>query len=185
MAFIIIFLALFAFAAFIIFINIMNQNSLDEQAEKLIEQQFSQENFKKENYHFPIPRIGNGIVLDFDNKRIGIVSLPVGRLFIYDITQIISANIEHKYNTVQTTSSKKGVNVGRAVAGGLLLGGAGAVIGGLSGKSKEITVNNDIYVESIITLNTKQIDNPIVKVNLKIKDRAEKLVAQINLMINH
>ena len=101
------------------------------------------------------------------------------------ITQLVSLNIEHKYNIVQTTSSKKGVNVGRAVIGGVLFGGVGAVIGGVSGRTKEITVNNDIYVGSVITLNTKQIYNPIIKVNLNIKDRAERVVAQINLMINN
>ena len=185
MPYLILFIAIIAILGFVQFLIIDKQKLQNEQTEKQIEQQFNAEHFDKENYHTPIPRIGNGIVLDIENKRIGIVSLPSGILSIYDVTQLVSLNIEHKYNIVQTTSSKKGVNVGRAVIGGVLFGGVGAVIGGVSGRTKEITVNNDIYVGSVITLNTKQIYNPIIKVNLNIKDRAERVVAQINLMINN
>jgi hypothetical protein len=49
---------------------------------------------------------------------------------------------------------------------------------------KSKTTVNQVYSESIITLKTNNISNPIIKVFLNSRDAAEKVTAQINLMLN-
>jgi hypothetical protein len=50
--------------------------------------------------------------------------------------------------------------------------------------AKSGTTINQAYSESIITLKTNDISNPIIKVFLNSRETAEKIVAQINLMLN-
>jgi hypothetical protein len=49
---------------------------------------------------------------------------------------------------------------------------------------KSKTTVNQVYSESIITLKTNDISNPIIKVFLNSRDTAEKITAQINLMLD-
>jgi hypothetical protein len=49
---------------------------------------------------------------------------------------------------------------------------------------KSKTTINQVYSESIITLKTNDISNPIIKVFLNSRDTAEKVTAQINLMLD-
>jgi uncharacterized protein (UPF0297 family) len=50
--------------------------------------------------------------------------------------------------------------------------------------AKSETTVNQIYLESIITLKTNDISNPIIKIFLNSRETAEKIAAQINLMLD-
>ena len=66
------------------------------------------------------------------------------------------------------TKSKNGSTVGRAVVGGMLAGGAGAVIGGTTGKKNTTFQQADDIVTHNFTVlvTTKNIANPLVRINL-------------------
>jgi hypothetical protein len=67
-----------------------------------------------------------------------------------------------EYELLEDGDSVTKGGLGRAVAGGLLLGGIGAVVGGVTGKKKNKTVINSLKVK--ITVNDFQ--NPAVFINL-------------------
>lgn len=74
----------------------------------------------------------------------------------------------------------------RAAVGGLLLGGAGAVIGG--GTASKQTVTNQeadkIYNDYTALINTKNISNPIIRVHVgNDGSKANDIIALVNAVI--
>lgn len=72
------------------------------------------------------------IALDGQSKEI-VVQKNNGQIKRFNFSDIISCEVVEDGETVTRKSNK----IGRAVIGGVLAGGAGAIIGGLSGKEKQ------------------------------------------------
>jgi len=75
---------------------------------------------------------------------------------IYNFSDIMEFELLEDSNSV----TKGGL--GRAVTGGLLLGGVGAIVGGATGKKKSKTIVNSLIIK--ITVNN--INSPVVYINL-------------------
>lgn len=94
-----------------------------------------------------------GMAIDNTNKKFCIVTQNSTKLYSYDDL----LGVELSENGESLTKTLRGSQVAGAAIGGLLLGGAGAIIGGLSGKKETIKLINNIELK--ITLNDTQ--NPI------------------------
>jgi len=120
--------------------------------------------FKASNYYLsPIASFS----MAFDNSRKKICFLDkMHKAYIYDYTQILQCELMVDGETVlkHSTSSM----VGRAVLGGILTGGVGAIIGGVTGKSTQKETINNIDLKVIIN----DTSNPVFRINflnLKVK----------------
>ena len=84
------------------------------------------------------------------------------------------------------TKVKTGNMVKRAVVGGLLFGGAGAVIGGVTAKKASISKQDDDKVVHNYTvfINVNSMSNPVISVNVgKDVHKANEIVSLINVII--
>ena len=89
---------------------------------------------------------------------------------------------------VSTTKSSNGNAIGRAVVGGVIAGGAGAVIGGTTGKKNTETIykqKDDIVKHDYtVIINVNSISNPIVRINLGDNGKlVNEIVATMNVII--
>lgn len=90
-----------------------------------------------------------GIAIDETSRKICLINnFPVLTTKVLSYGDIISSEIIEDSNTV--TKTQRGSQLGGAVVGGLLLGGVGAVVGGLSGKKKTETKVRMISLKVII-----------------------------------
>ncbi|MCM1567810.1 MAG: hypothetical protein NC238_18025 [Dehalobacter sp.] len=108
-----------------------------------------------------------GIAIDENTKKICLIkNMPTVSTRIINYNDIISSEILEDSKTI--TKSQRGSQIGGAVVGGLLLGGVGAVIGGLSGKKQAETKVKKIDLQIIIN----DIANPmhnIIFLNIETK----------------
>lgn len=105
----------------------------------------------------------NGIFMDGNNRLWKYGFLGIVRS--YD--DIVDINIYE--NGSSSTKTKTGSMIGRAAIGSLI-NPAGAIIGGLTAKKKHIEVINNI--EILVT--TKDIKNPIFRIDIPIKKGTKK-----------
>ena len=79
------------------------------------------------------------------NEEEGLVSINRG---IFRFSDILGAEINEVYSslTVQKTTSKRGVSVGKAALGGMVAGRVGTIVGGSQGKTKGTTKTQDYEV---------------------------------------
>ena len=128
-----------------------------------IKELIERKNKRLKNFHIT-KKIGNYFYVDEEHKQWvipqGIISVNIKGATIYDYNDIISYELLEDGSTI----SKGGM--GKALAGGLLFGGAGAIVGGVTGKKKiknicsklqvKITVNNtERPAEYINLINTE------------------------------
>ena len=73
-------------------------------------------------------------------------NLPFQRIVKYD--SIISVSFEENGNTISSRSTSR--TIGGALVGGIILGGAGAVVGGLSGNTSQNKIVSDISVKILL-----------------------------------
>ena len=129
--FILIFIILICGAYYKIGAEIKLRNELDYQLQLL-------KDFKITN---KIIGVDNNSALAFDEtqKKIYIIYKAIGSQFqkkIYNFIDILSSEIlEDGYQILKTSRTSQ---LGGALLGGIVSGGVGAIIGGLSGKQKEI-----------------------------------------------
>ena len=82
-------------------------------------------------------------LIDNNDKKVCILRPNFQKIFNYD--QII--DIEYIVNE-ETIASKSNLNtIGRAIVGGAVAGGVGAIVGGLSGKTKSVNLISKISVK--------------------------------------
>lgn len=104
-------------------------------------------------------KIGNYILLDEDKKQWAIPDSFLGKIQnskVYNYSDII------EYELLQDGTSITKGGLGRAVAGGLLFGGIGAIVGGVTGTRKTKELVNNMQIK--ITLN--DISNPVIYIKL-------------------
>lgn len=112
-------------------------------------------NYKEKINTFNVTKkIGKHIEFDDNTKQILIIDKFENKLLEYkDIVE---------YELLEDGESITKGGLGRAVAGGVLFGGVGAVVGGITGKKKSKTMINSLKVK--ITVNN--MSNPDIYINL-------------------
>lgn len=136
--------------------KLINKYSIDE-INNLIELN-RQNKLKLDNFK-TTTKIGSYIEFDDNNKQWILLDGLFGKRIsqkVYDYRDIVSFELLEDGETV----TKGGL--GRAIAGGALLGGVGAVVGGVTGKKKTKNIVNSLLLK--ITLN--DINNPSVYIQL-------------------
>ncbi|CAM3820976.1 SHOCT domain-containing protein [Flavobacterium gelidilacus] len=139
-------------------------NNYKEKAKKVLDElkDFEAENITLSDF--------SGMSVAFDNNRKKICFVDaVYKPWIYNFSDILESEIVIDGQTV----TKKSGTIGRSVVGGILAGGAGAIIGGTTGSTTtnekinsilvKITINNTINpIFKIIFLNTTIEKNSIL-----------------------
>lgn len=95
------------------------------------------------------------IVLDQENKQIGIIDLRIDFAKIFSYKDVLEVTLCENGNEVTTTSRTS--QIGGALLGSVVAGGVGAVIGGLSGKKQSHQEIDSIYIKVVVN----DFDNPV------------------------
>ena len=110
----------------------------------------------------------------------------------FSMSDILGCSLEDNHKVIKgeitsTTQTKNGNMVKRAVVGNILLGGAGAVIGGSTAGKTTITTQGDDTVQHdyTIVINVDSLSNPILRVHVG-RDGvlANEIVGLMNVIIN-
>lgn len=111
---------------------------------------------------------------------------------IYSFTDILNFSlsdnsIEVFSSTLSTTKTKTGSMVGRAIVGGILTGGIGAIIGGVTASKKTETSGGTSHTKHnytlIVTINN--IANPIERIYLEDNERyVNELCSLFSIVLN-
>jgi hypothetical protein len=114
---------------------------------------------KGNNKRFINPENTKAIVLDESNKKVYLFSPTNNIKLDYNFDDIIQSEVIVDGNTI--TSTNRGSQLMGMVVGGILAGGVGAIVGGLSGgKTSKDEIKN---IELKLTINN--MNNSIFKVN--------------------
>lgn len=194
------------FALFCIFGIILNEKeeknkkSRKEDYKKRIvkEQEYIKNEYEKKKYLL-IKKYGEpdkDVIITYRGLQSDIMSFSnFNRIWIlghdYSMDDIIGCSLHDEQSIQQGTVSfetkvKTGNMVKRAVVGGLLFGGAGAVIGGVTAKKASISKQDDDKVVHNYTvfINVNSMSNPVISVNVgKDVHKANEIVSLINVII--
>ena len=194
------------FALFCIFGIILNEKeeknkkSRKEDYKKRIvkEQEYIKNEYEKKKYLL-IKKYGEpdkDVIIKYRGLQSDIMSFSnFNRIWIlghdYSMDDIIGCSLHDEQSIQQGTVSfetkvKTGNMVKRAVVGGLLFGGAGAVIGGVTAKKASISKLDDDKVVHNYTvfINVNSMSNPVISVNVgKDVHKANEIVSLINVII--
>ncbi len=91
----------------------------------------------------------------------------------YNFQDLISAEIVADDDVITTTYTKNKVSVSKALVGGALFGGVGAIIGGNAGKPKSTSINKQVCDKLQIKLTLNSFETPIIYIDF-IKGRTKK-----------
>jgi ribosomal protein L37E/uncharacterized membrane protein len=144
-----------------------------EQEQKQIEDKQKRMHDKLEREGFQVSKslasIDNNLIVAIDNnsKQVGFVDLSEN-VKVYSYRDLLEVEVLEDGETVTKTSRSS--QIGGALIGGLIAGGTGAIIGGLSGKQ---TTNEEVKKISLKIL-VNDIDSPVKKVVLLDKQKAIK-----------
>lgn len=160
-----------------------------------VDKKWAEEDKKLEN-------LNKGVTFELSNTIENIIELDESRkLFrlcrsqycnpskIYKYSDILDFELLEDNNTIETSAG-----IGNAIAGGLLFGGVGAIVGGSTAKRKSKKVINSIKIK--ITLN--DIQNPVIYIELlkyplktnapefeNINQKTQKLLLILNIIKSH
>lgn len=101
-----------------------------------------------------IQLLSTEVRVDTEHKRIAILFPMYTQLEIIKFSEII------RCETIQDNSTILSGGVGRAIVGGILVGGVGAVVGANTRKSK------DVVYDLKINITTNNINNPLITIQL-------------------
>ena len=108
----------------------------------------------------PTKKVGNYLWIDETHKQwaipTGIITPKINNSTIYDYSDITS------FELIEDGESITKGGLGRALAGGLVFGGAGAVVGGITGGKKTKSLCSKMQI--VISLNNMK--NPVTYINL-------------------
>lgn len=101
---------------------------------------------------------GAALAVDLDAKKLCLVPAPAkgtdtGAYRVLALEDVLSSQIQH--GSVVLFESERRSGLGRALVGGALFGGAGAVAGAVTGKKNVDAIEEDIY-ELHITINDQK-----------------------------
>ena len=176
------------FALFCIFGIILNEK--EEKNKKVKKRRLQEKNRKEQEYIkneyekkkcLLIEKYGEpdkDIIIKYRNLQSEIMSFSnFNRIWIlghdYSMDDIIGCSLHDEQSIQQGTVSfetkvKTGNMVKRAVVGGLLFGGAGAVIGGVTAKKASVSRQEDDKVvhNYIVFINVNSMSTPVISVNV-------------------
>ena len=110
----------------------------------------------------------------------------------FSMNDILGCSLEDNQKVIKgevtsTTQTKNGNMVKRAVVGNILLGGAGAIIGGSTAGKTTITTQGDDTVQHdyTIVINVDSLSNPILRIHVgRDEVLANEIVGLMNVIIN-
>lgn len=85
---------------------------------------------------------------------------------IYNFNDVVNCEILEDSNVILNTQSQAHVSIGKAVVGGMLLGGAGAIIGGNAGKTTSVTTQHNFCQNLSIKITINDLQNPCYFIKL-------------------
>ena len=115
----------------------------------------------------------------------------------FSFSDIIDCTTDDDYKVIKgkteytsETKAKNGSTVGRAIVGGVLAGGAGAIIGGATAKKETKTITHqkdDIIIHNyIVVVNVNSLSSPIITISLGgDKAKLNEIVGVLNVIINN
>lgn len=101
-------------------------------------------------------KINNFVAFDDEQKKWAILSSFMGK-----VEQIYNYNDIVNFELLEDGDSIASGGLGRALAGGVLFGGTGAIVGGVTGKKKTKGICNSLKLK--VTIN--DMNNPVVYIN--------------------
>ena len=124
-------------------------------------------------------------LIDDKNQQVLFIK-AVGGVITHKIiryNEIIGVDISENGHSVFNKSTSSAV--GRAIVGGVLLGGVGAVIGGVTGKSKEKkTIDSYKITIQLIDINNLTYEIEFIDFELELDDLGKELLSQIKSYVN-
>jgi hypothetical protein len=135
-------------AAIVAILSAVNTGKEADETHRLISSKF-----KCDELYVPKVRPIKGIGVNFQDKKL-ILGVG-GKVFCYDFSQITA--VEVVVNGATLTQTNRGSQLIGAAVGGVVFGGVGAVLGGLSGSSRSHSRVKSIYLK--ITLDDRY--NPV------------------------
>lgn len=121
------------------------------------------------------------IIFDSENQMLGTVDANKNLAKKYRFEQIIEVSLLENGNSITTTSRKS--QLGGALVGGLVAGGVGAVIGGLSGEKKSVEKLESIQLKIIVDDNINPVH--IFQFNEDVIERNSEEYKKIMVRVNH
>ncbi len=120
-----------------------------------------------------------GIAIDEQSKRVCLIGEQYGRatLKVLPYRDVLESEVVE--NGVSVTKTSRGSQVGGALLGGLVLGGVGAVIGGLS--AKKTTTSKVTSVDLRVVVNDTR--EPVHRLRFPTRAQAEHWHALISVII--
>ena len=142
------------------------QKQIEDKQKRMYEKLESIDGFQTSK---SLASIDNNLIVAIDNnsKQVAFVDLSEN-VKVYSYRDLLEVEVLEDGETVTKTSRSS--QIGGALIGGLIAGGTGAIIGGLSGKQ---TTNEEVKKISLKIL-VNDIDNPVKKVVLLDKQKAIK-----------
>lgn len=131
----------------------IRESTVEDIKERIATLKLTREEFQKKVDSFHITKqIGNFLAIDDENERWAILNQSSGEMLtIYNYDDLVDFELLEDGNSVASGG------LGRALVGGALFGGAGAIVGGITGKRK-----NNEYCDSLkIKLTINNIDTPV------------------------
>lgn len=174
-------------------INNVKNSSIEQLKERIsfVEKDLS-ENTKRINSFTPTTQIGNYIWFDDNNKWFaipqGTFKCTINNSYVFSYSSILNFELLEDGNTI----SKGGT--GRAVVGGALFGGVGAIVGATTGSKKSQTICTKLQIK--ITTNNQ--DRPLFYINFingveykknsflykQLFDNAQSILSKLQIITN-
>jgi hypothetical protein len=152
----------FGFLGLLIATNVSHAKNYSNVMEKSLEKALIQYNFHADNSYLSDDYL-SGIALNKTDKKIAVFKrFNIKESFspsIYNFNEILECSIKEDGDTIIHTVSKS--LIARSMAGGVLFGGIGAVVGGLTG---EKVASEKIY-RATLSLTFDNLDYPIREVD--------------------
>lgn len=142
------------FVAIFIIMSVISSNE-KEKKEKALKEKVSNELKNVEGFQ-PSKKVVTKwglLAVDNNSQKIAIKG-PMGKITVLPFEDILSCEVIEDGDTVYKKTTSR--TVGRAIVGGALAGGAGAIIGGLSGKEKEQKSVSKLELKILFRNNEKQ-----------------------------
>lgn len=108
----------------------------------------------------------NGLAIDPDNEGVAILRIGGLEPVLLDYSEVISVEMIVDKQSIQKTVQKtnRGSQIVGLAVGGLVLGGKGAVIGGLSGSRRSTSSSSEKVVRRSLIILTSDMDMPSAEV---------------------
>ncbi|WP_339218903.1 SHOCT domain-containing protein [Paenibacillus sp. FSL H8-0332] len=174
-------------AIVLFFVSLPTENIvLKEKKEKLFEKFYMHKSkLESPDKYFISSNNDSGVIIDIENQSICLMNSDLTSGRTYNANDIIEVEIIENGNSISKTSRSS--QAGGVLIGGLLAGGVGAVIGGLSGKN----IQKDTVTLIDLKIIVNDLKHPVVNINffnsLKNKEgilKSSELYKKVNKQVN-